>query len=199
VLTAATGLWVLQVESAQWAQLSTLNGPTPRAYGHLFPSAARDQLVLFGGMHGSQMYRDLWRYDLSTDTWAELTDGTRPGARFGSATCADDLGAAYAFGGSFNDQMDYDIWRYGDKHSIHDLVSQIQFSMDSATLSGLWGAVFATLNFAILATATIVFCVRNCRGCRRRRAHLPMHPGTSADRSGVVVDIGNGEDDDFRT
>jgi Galactose oxidase, central domain len=170
ILTPANTFWMLNTNTLQWSSLSVLNGPTIRSNGVLFPTATRDQLVLFGGFQGSQMYRDMWRYDTDSDTWQELNDGTRPSARFGSSVCLDESGASYSFGGSFNDQMDNDIWRYGSKTNIHDIVSQIQFNLDSATIFSLWSAIVGTLALVFLITLSIVMCVYRCK--RRRKNTL---------------------------
>lgn len=175
VLTETGDFWLVSTETLTWTALEPVasSSPTRRKCGAFIATNTRDQLLLFGGYHGSQMYRDMWRYDPDDNVWVELNDQTRPSARFGASTCSDSVSAAYFIGGSFDDQLNNDVWRYGPKNTIHDLVQSFEFNLDSATLSAFWAAVMSTLCFLIITGFALGVCISYCRKrCKDRR--LPM-------------------------
>ncbi len=68
-----------------WSRLDP-GGSSPRAReDHTWTvDPATSQAYLFGGRDGARAFGDLWRYDLSRETWSRIaTDGPAPAARFG--------------------------------------------------------------------------------------------------------------------
>jgi hypothetical protein len=68
---------------------------------------------LFGGRDGGTVYDDLWRYDLASDTWTEVTtEGDGPAGRFGhTGTWVDGVGLVVWSGQAGSTFFD-DLWAY---------------------------------------------------------------------------------------
>jgi hypothetical protein len=67
-----------------WTELSIPDGPDARE-DHTFTLAGDGSAAyLFGGRSGNRTFDDIWRYDLATDTWQQLSpEGDVPAGRFG--------------------------------------------------------------------------------------------------------------------
>lgn len=67
---------------------------------------------LFGGRDGATVFDDLWRFDLTKDTWEQLQPSGSPPARFGhTATLVPDYGLVI-FGGQAGAAFFNDLWVY---------------------------------------------------------------------------------------
>ena len=67
---------------------------------------------LFGGRAGTDVFSDLWRFDLVTDQWRRLTPADGPKARFGhTATWVPGVGLVI-FSGQAGGAFFNDIWAY---------------------------------------------------------------------------------------
>ncbi len=106
--------WALDLATLQWSRLST-QGSTPQArclHDAAFDEAG-DGMYLFGGCSsgvGPCPRNDLWRLDLATTAWQEVTPTESPDARSNlRLACRDD--EFYLFGGVGNFGTN-DVWRY---------------------------------------------------------------------------------------
>ncbi|MEZ4368727.1 MAG: hypothetical protein R2939_20990 [Kofleriaceae bacterium] len=109
--TLATWRW----DGATWTQLAPASAPPRRVDFALAPHAARDELILFGGLAlttGNPPLADTWRWDGTS--WTQATPATSPPARFEHGL-ADDVarGRLVLFGGrsSFT-QLRGDTWEW---------------------------------------------------------------------------------------
>ena len=100
-----------------WEQLNPTSTETPgiRYEQGMQYSEATNQIYLFGGRDGSQVYNDVWALDFETLAWRQLAlnSPTAPPARFSMAMIVDDAGQNLYIsvghtqgGGNFND-----IWK----------------------------------------------------------------------------------------
>jgi N-acetylneuraminic acid mutarotase len=70
-------------------------------------------MYVFGGSHGSTRYKDLWAYDVATNSWSKLTPaGSVPAAReTASLAYNPNSGRAFLWGGYNGSNLD-DAWAY---------------------------------------------------------------------------------------
>ncbi|MDP8904685.1 MAG: hypothetical protein M3N29_05115 [Chloroflexota bacterium] len=113
-------------EGAAWSTLDVPSGPSPRE-DHTW-TVARDgkAAYLFGGRAGSGAFGDLWRYDLTSDSWTELApQGVSPAARFGHvAVWHGELGLVVWSGQADATTFFADVWAYDpDANTWHELPS----------------------------------------------------------------------------
>jgi galactose oxidase-like protein len=154
---ASSTLWSLDFSSnystATWTKLSA-TGPSPRFHSGLAyepvdpPSTPRDDVYLFGGeIAGGNKANDVWRLNLGTLTWTNLTDslgGTRPSPRSRhTATLAGNL--LYIFGGRSADDTMY-VAHLEEMHPEEEK-AWTKYRRHAPTLSGhtavFWpGAIF---------------------------------------------------------
>jgi hypothetical protein len=80
ILMDGQGLWVLQ--DSRWFQPNYPLTPPARWSGNLALEAQHQQVVLFGGYQGQEVFADTWTY--SGTTWKKLTTQQQPPARYGS-------------------------------------------------------------------------------------------------------------------
>ena len=157
-------LWQLDLGSFTWSQSpissSGTSPPGPfRIYPVVWKSPNDDSIMLYGGQSGSKIYSDTWAYSVSGKRWTQKgLDG--PGQRWGSAYCTNpQTGELHLFGGG---EVHNDCWKYGS-FNIRNLFQQIQFKIDSATVSAFAAAIlsgFSALGFIFLA---IAICVLRCK------------------------------------
>ena len=97
-----------------WRQLEPGGGPAAREDHTWTLDPAARVAYLFGGRDGARVDRDLWAFDLATDTWARLTpqnDG--PTGRFGhEAVWVDGLGVVVWAGQAGPTTFFDDLWAY---------------------------------------------------------------------------------------
>ncbi|CEH15721.1 Kelch repeat-containing proteins [Ceraceosorus bombacis] len=103
-------LWAFDLNSLKSTPSWELIRPTggnlpPRRTGHASVTH-KDRIYIFGGTDGQYHYNDTWAYDITTNTWEELSCiGYIPVPREGHATClVDDV--MYIFGGRGVDGRD---------------------------------------------------------------------------------------------
>jgi len=78
-----------------WLAVQATNaGPSPRYQHALHYNAATNQLFLFGGRDGSQIYNDVWALDMKTLSWRQLAANASvaPPARFSTVMVVDEPG-----------------------------------------------------------------------------------------------------------
>ena len=84
-LTFVNDTWALPLDgSNHWTLLDTPGStrPAPRASHVDVHDAAHDRVILFGGNNDSNIYNDVWTYDLAAQTWTLVAPaGTPPSPR----------------------------------------------------------------------------------------------------------------------
>ena len=93
-----------------WSEL-TAPGPSAREDHTWTVDPAGEVAYLFGGRSGSDVYADLWAFDLASDTW-EPVDARGPEPRFGhEAVWAEGVGLV-VFAGQAGATFYNDLWAY---------------------------------------------------------------------------------------
>lgn len=103
----------LVFEEPVWSPIEPSRGPAARE-DHTWTVDGEGRFAyLFGGRDGADVFADLWRFDLETDTWQRLAPrGQSPSARFGhSAVWADSHGLV-VFAGQRGADFFGDLWTY---------------------------------------------------------------------------------------
>ena len=96
-----------------WRKLD-VDGPSAREDHTWTLDPQTRTAYLFGGRDGSTVRRDLWAFDLATETWRELDpDGPGPAARFGhEAVWVDGVGVVVWAGQAGPTEFFDDLWAY---------------------------------------------------------------------------------------
>ena len=103
----------LVFEEPAWSPIKPSRGPAARE-DHTWTVDGEGRFAyLFGGRDGAEVFADLWRFDLQTDTWQRLAPrGRSPAPRFGhSAVWADSHGLVI-FAGQRGADFFGDLWAY---------------------------------------------------------------------------------------
>jgi len=98
-----------------WRPLvSSSDAPSPRRDHSLVIDEAANALILFGDRSKGAALNDLWRYDLSRNTWERVAPvGEQPPARFGHGAVLDpDRRRMVVFGGQSARDFLSDLWEY---------------------------------------------------------------------------------------
>ncbi len=112
--------WVYDLSANTWTNVETghtwisgTNKPESRRY-HELAYIGDDKVILFGGVlnGGSTRMNDTWIYDLSDNTWTEMTTIGAPSARFGTAMGYIGSDQVLLFGGHDNTNKLSDTWIY---------------------------------------------------------------------------------------
>ena len=100
------------VETA-WRELDIV-GPSAREDDTWTVDPSKRTAYLFGGRDGGKVRRDLWAFDLATNTWRELDPvGRGPAARFGhEAVWVDGVGVVVWAGQAGPTEFFDDLWAY---------------------------------------------------------------------------------------
>jgi hypothetical protein len=95
-----------------WSERVPANDPPPARASHK-AWAVGDQMYVYGGRGESQLFDDLWRYDSTANTWADVTPGgERPSARYAHSTAQLPEGITLIFGGNDGISDLLDFWYY---------------------------------------------------------------------------------------
>lgn len=80
--------WVYSLATNTWTKRIPPVSPPPRQQPQMAYDPVHRLTVLYGGRRGSEVYDDLWVYDVATNTWTEVQQfGSLPGpVRLGSMT-----------------------------------------------------------------------------------------------------------------
>jgi N-acetylneuraminic acid mutarotase len=94
MLTGTDDLWELDLASGSWREIASAERPGPRFYHS--GVVIGNEWIVFGGARAFDppYWNDTWAFDMTTDTWRRIDDGSAPGApapRFGHEV--------YAWGG----------------------------------------------------------------------------------------------------
>lgn len=105
-------LWVLDLETDTWTQLTPAVKPSARFFTSLVYDAANRRATLFGGQQTSTIrFNEAWVLDLWTNKWTQLApSGTAPTARFGSAAIYDGANDRMIVFGGNDGVVRNDVW-----------------------------------------------------------------------------------------
>ena len=107
----AVGMETWAWDGVDWTQRTPVNSPGTRSGHAMAQDAARQRVVLFAGIDGSNRLSDTWEWD--GGTWTQYTPTTSPGARFHHAM-AYDIGRqrVVLFGGTDGTNQFADTWEW---------------------------------------------------------------------------------------
>ncbi len=109
--------WVFDLSDGTWTEMNPPEAPSNR-FSHQLVAMPGDQVLLYGGDHGfSGVSDETWIYDLSENTWTQMTPPATPGARasHSMASLGGDKALLFA-GGSASS-----LFAYGDATWVYDL------------------------------------------------------------------------------
>jgi N-acetylneuraminic acid mutarotase len=107
-------LWAYQATTNTWVELTPVGTPPAGRYRHAAVwDAVSSHLYVFGGWDGSGRRNDLWRYQVGTNSWVELTPAAPlPAGREGHTSAWDAAtGRLLVFGG-YDGSYRNDLWAY---------------------------------------------------------------------------------------
>lgn len=79
-------IWALDLAANQWADLTPSSSPAGRWFPTNIFDAASNRVIIFGGNLGSSQSNETWAFNLTNNTWQQLSpSGTVPAAREGAA------------------------------------------------------------------------------------------------------------------
>ncbi len=78
VYTQTNEIWAFELDCNNWQRLDSTGGPGNRSRTAIAVDTMRNRMIVFGGMDGDPFsgatrFDEVWAFDLSTDTWAEVT------------------------------------------------------------------------------------------------------------------------------
>lgn len=92
-------VWAFSLETEEWSELSTSDGPAARVSAAVLLDAPRDRLIVAGGSYGpSDTSTETWALDLASLTWSLLPDVP---TGVSAAAVANDSTRAWLHGGLF--------------------------------------------------------------------------------------------------
>jgi hypothetical protein len=112
-------LWLYNITTFSWQEIndgSTV--PQPRDGHRMIYDTASGDIFLHGGRKwisagNYNYYGDLWRYDVSGQSWTNLTDSTTVSGRSRQSMCFDSRhGDIYVFGGFNASGYNNETWKY---------------------------------------------------------------------------------------
>jgi hypothetical protein len=103
---------IFSLDSLQWRDV-TPGGIKPQVrclHTAAFRPTSR-RMIVYGGQRSGQL-DDLWEFDLSSNTWSELTPASRPAGRFFASSFVDGEGRFLVFGGNTSAGNVNETWSY---------------------------------------------------------------------------------------
>lgn len=161
-LYANDRLWRLDTSTYTWNQLSTgvVTPPGPNRLHHVIWTVG-DVVYLFGGVSGSKVYSDTWKY--SNNQWIDMSpaylNGPKDIQQF--STC----GSLYLFLG--------EIWTFGNSKDL-TILQKLEAGLQSAALWAFFATIFSGLVFTGLFGLLFILCVRKCIRNRRTQFMQPI-------------------------
>jgi len=108
--TAYNDVWELNLTSLAWTRLHDGTGTAPPARYIHSVNITGDNLYIFGGINSGTTYNDTWKFDLTNNTWSQLsTTGTAPSSRRSSDSIIYNNNL-YIFGGVNSSAYLNDVW-----------------------------------------------------------------------------------------
>jgi N-acetylneuraminic acid mutarotase len=104
--------WVYDVTSNNWTQKSTPPALTAR-FSHAMAYIGGDKVLLFGGTNNpGESNNETWIYDLSDETWTQVSPSAAPTARNSHAMAYLGGDKVLLFGGGHGGTVDNQTWVY---------------------------------------------------------------------------------------
>ncbi|MHA3964348.1 MAG: Kelch repeat-containing protein, partial [Candidatus Thorarchaeota archaeon SMTZ1-45] len=109
-----TDTWTYDVNTNTWTNMSPASNPTPRVAAAMAYDNESDIIVMFGGWLPDWSASDeTWIYNLTSNTWTNVTTGSQPEARFYGNLVYDYKNSRLLLVGGTNwDGLLHDIWEY---------------------------------------------------------------------------------------
>ena len=107
--------WTYDLNTNTWTNMSPASNPTPRAFTSLAYDNKSDVFVLFGGWPGGwgNAHQDTWIYNLTSNTWTNVTTSIHPDGRLLSSMIYDYTNdRTLLFSGTDWDEFKSEIWEY---------------------------------------------------------------------------------------
>lgn len=107
-------MWTYDYQSNQWDQIIPDLSPPSKSIHAMSLDSDNRKIILFGGYGAyDSITDDTWVYDISNNTWEEMSSISKPNARFGHTMAYDaHIKKTILFGGSSNDGSMEDTWVY---------------------------------------------------------------------------------------
>jgi hypothetical protein len=93
---AGREVWIFSFAARKWTRVDATSGPSVRASPAAIADFARDRMIVVGGVHGGQLFDEVWAFSFSTQTWSQLPKGPSPRFDMGAVTDGID---AWFYGG----------------------------------------------------------------------------------------------------
>jgi hypothetical protein len=97
-----------------WSTISPSISPTSRNGSRLVFDPVGKQALLFGGMDATGIKNDLWKFDVTQDTWTALSPASPPSARCWHSLVLDSVNRTLLLFGGTHDSLTAlnDLWKY---------------------------------------------------------------------------------------
>jgi len=127
-------LWKYDITADSWTQISP-SGTLPHIRGH--SNHAFDHIngdfIIFGGASADPIcFDDLWKYNVSTNTWSEVSLSNKPGMRARGGTAWDAKHGKYYMIHGYNSVAISDCWKY-DVFDFRTPTAQVPTTTTNAT------------------------------------------------------------------
>ncbi len=108
--------WVYDLNANTWTNMSPISHPSPRIYASMVYDDESDVFVLFGGVtsyvvDGFTTSHETWIYNLTANTWTDVTTGVHPPARYNAGMTYDSSNNRLLLGGG-DGNYPCDIWEF---------------------------------------------------------------------------------------
>ncbi len=165
-------LWKMDLSTFAWTlapQEGILSPPGPGRIKHTLWSIG-DALYLYGGVSGSKIYGDTWRY-VGSSGWTLITNkGSVTPVREGFASAKSE-NALFIFGGGISSSSSgTDLWAYGTITEL-TILERLENGLKSSIVWAFAACVTSGLILAILIMLIFFICVRSCI-IRRKNARF---------------------------
>jgi N-acetylneuraminic acid mutarotase len=112
--------WVFDTSSNTWTQLTPTSSPSARYGSSMVFDPSSGQIILFGGSYNGSNLDDTWSFDITANTWTELTPASPPSARYGSSMVVDaSSGQIILFGGNGSSGLLNDTWAFDTRDNAN--------------------------------------------------------------------------------
>jgi hypothetical protein len=109
-------LWKYNPATSQWTKLSPTGGPPNARYCFsMICDPVNNSLLVFGGLNASSAnLNELWKYDIATNAWSQLSpSGGPPTIRYDHTAVYDSVNAAMlVYGGRDGSTSKNELWKY---------------------------------------------------------------------------------------
>ena len=114
--SGTTETWLYDPENDTWEERTPADHPSRRRGHDMVYHSGLDLLVLFGGAWGGARYNDTWVYDVSNDTWTDISLVHGPSRRAWHSMTYDGntkkiilFGGCWSINSPHNDTWEYDL------------------------------------------------------------------------------------------